>query len=151
MNGLGDRYAQPPMNYRSDNSMPGSNGYQPGVTPNSPGNTGYNPADVYSTSGAAPSGAAALPIRQDPNYRPGGTGNFTVPAGATLPPNSGIQPSGHASFGGVTPASYQAPAATPAADNGETYGAYQGSSSSSEPAYGASNQYATQPGLLPTR
>ncbi len=144
----GDRYAQPPLNYRSDNAVPGNNGYQPGVTPNPPGNTGYSPSDVYSGASPAMGGAATLPVRPEPNYRPGGTSDYSVPAGATQPASSGIQPSGHVSFGGVTPASYQAPAA-PTAASGEMYGAYQGASSASEPAYGASNSYSTTPGLLP--
>jgi hypothetical protein len=152
--GMGDRYAQPTLNYRSDNTTPGNTGYQPGLMTNPPGNTGYNPPNAYAPTNAAMGGAAmpaaaTLPMRPDPGYRPAGTSDYTLPAGTVPPPTSAVQPSGHVSFGVVTPASYQVPVSA-AASSSEVYGAYQGASAS-EPAYTASNPYAAQPGLLPIR
>jgi hypothetical protein len=154
---VGDRYAQPardPAAY-----TPGNTGYNPGATGYQPGNTGYNPPDVYTPPAAAP--AAEAP-RQDSGYRPGGTSNFT-PNGAAAKPTSSSPSDGRATTSGVKPASFQSADATSGAQTwpvnatttptagGEMYGSYQGTTSTSEPAYGAPNPMAGTPGLFPAR
>jgi hypothetical protein len=147
--GVGDRYSQPAP------AAADPAAYNPGATGYQPGNTGYNPPDVYAP---APPPAGATPARQDPGYRPGGTSNFT-PSAAAKPAGTNEAPAG-----GVRPASYQsadaangsqawppASSSTLPPSGSESYGAYQGASSTSEPAYSASTPVASAPGLFPTR
>ncbi|HEY2882680.1 MAG TPA: hypothetical protein VGJ15_09610, partial [Pirellulales bacterium] len=136
---LGDRYSQPTNSTAPTGYEPGNTGYTPGAGAAPVGSTSYNPPDVYSTTSAT--AAAGLPARKEPNYRPGGTSNYAAPAGGAVQPSTS-GPSGMPSSAGVTPASYQsdstrsawaspASAVAPAeSTSNESYGLYQGASSS---------------------
>ncbi|HEY2826975.1 MAG TPA: hypothetical protein VGJ04_05185 [Pirellulales bacterium] len=172
----GDRYAQPTGGIQPAANVAdqGSTGYPSATTASPVGNTGYNPADA--SSAAAMSGTTGgLPARNNSEYRPGGTSNYSSPAGSPVQPSSdNAPPDTRSQNGGAPGGGYQssnnvtgrsssgvvlASATLPA--GGDVYGAYQGGvsqstgnpksfgASSSEPAYGAPNPVAATPALLP--
>jgi nuclear pore complex protein Nup98-Nup96 len=143
----GSAYSPAASDYRSSPSGYESGSYagQQTATTSSLGNTGYNPPNAYSTPAySTPSGGGATsawPARNDQEYRPGGTSNYSAPAAQPAPGTSGAGSDSRGQLGSVTPASYQTPDASggrvtatmvsPVSGGSDYYGSYQGSGASS--------------------
>ena len=143
----GSAYSPAASDYRSSGSGYDTGSYagQQTATAGSLGNTGYNPPNAYSTPGySTPTGAGATsawPARNDQEYRPGGTSNYSAPAAQPAPSTSGAGSDSRGQLGGVTPASYTTPdtsggrvtatMVSPVSGGSDYYGSYQGSGASS--------------------